>query len=94
MAIDLIGVAVRLALVFATAILFSIVFLAYLRVRSRKMLFISVGFGLYLVYALISLPEVFAQALAIDEDLHLLLHLVALTFILLGILKDSDDVQR
>lgn len=94
MAIDLIGVAVRITLVFATAILFSIVFLAYLRVRNRKMLLISVGFGLHLVYALLSLPEVFAQALTIDENLHLLLHLVALTFILLGILKDGDDVQR
>ncbi len=94
MATDLIGVAVRVALVLATAILFSIVFLAYLRVRNLKMLLISVGFGLYLFYALLALPEVFAQALIIDEDLHLLLHLVALSFILLGILKDSDNVQR
>ncbi len=94
MAIDLVGVAVRFALVFATTILFSIVFLAYLRMRNRKMLLISIGFGLHLVYALLSLPEVFAQALVIDEDLHLLLHLIALSFILLGILKDSDDVQR
>jgi hypothetical protein len=94
MAIDLVGIVVRLVLVFATTILFSIVFLAYLRMRNRKMLLISAGFGLHLAYALLSLPEVFAQTLVIDEDLHLLLHAVALSFILLGILKDSDDVQR
>ncbi len=78
----------------ATTILFGIVFLAYLRVRNSKMLLISAGFGLHLLYALLAIPEVFAEPLIIDENLHLLLHLVALTFILLGILKDSNDAQR
>ncbi len=90
MTAHLLGIAIRVALVLATAIVFGIVFLAYLRVRNSKMLLISAGFGLQLFYALLAIPEVFAEALIIDEDLHLLLHLVSLTFILFGILKDSN----
>ncbi len=90
MTVHLLGIAIRVALVFATAIVFGIVFLAYLRVRNRKMLLISAGFGLQLFYALLAIPEIFAEALIIDEDLHLLLHLASLTFILFGILKDSN----
>lgn len=52
------------------------------------MLFIATGFGFILVYALTSIPEIFDQPLVIDENIHLLLHLVSLLFILLGILKD------
>jgi len=93
MTAHLLGMAVRVALVLATALIFGIIFLAYLRVRNSKMLLISAGFGLQLFYALLAIPEVFAEPLIIDENLHLLLHLVSLTFILLGILKDSNNAQ-
>jgi len=90
MHIGIIDVVVRVGLALATTFLFGIVFLAYLRLKNRKMLFISAGFGVLVIYALVALPELFndAYAIAFDENMHLLIHLVALIFILLGILKD------
>jgi len=86
---DIIDFIVRIALVVATTVLFGMVFLAYLRSRSRKMLLISVGFGVFFVHALIAVPEIFTSAsISLDENGHLLFHLIGLVFILLGILKD------
>jgi hypothetical protein len=78
---------IRTVIVFATAFLFAIVFISYVRVKNRKLLLISVGFSIFFAQALISLPELF-YSLTLDENIHLLLHLVALIFILIGILKD------
>ena len=90
MHIGLFEVAVRVGLVVATTILFAIVSLAYLRLRNSKMLLISVGFGVFFVHALITLPELIndAYAIALNEEFHLLIPLIGLIFILLGILKD------
>lgn len=89
MTIGLIDVVVRVGLVIATAVLFSIIFAAYLRLRNRKLLFISVGFGVFFVHAILTIPELFfGIGYMIDENTHLLIHLVGLFFILLGILKD------
>lgn len=90
MHIGVLEVAVRIGLVLATAFLFGIIFLSYRRLRSRKMLLISVGFGVFFVHALISLPELVndAWAIALNEEMHLLIPLVGLVFILLGILQD------
>jgi len=54
------------------------------------MLLISVGFGIFWVHALITIPEIISDAyhIALDENMHLLIHFVALIFVLLGILKD------
>lgn len=87
---EIIDVVVRIGLVVATTVLFGIVFLAYLRSRNRKMLLITAGFGTFFVHALITVPELFSEAypIALDENMHLLFHLIGLIFILLGILKD------
>jgi uncharacterized membrane protein YhfC len=87
MAVELLDVIVRLALVSATTFLFAIVFLTYLRVRNRKMLFLSAAFGVFFVHALIAIPELFYN-FEIDENVHLLIHLLALSLILFGTLKD------
>ncbi len=87
MAVELLDVIVRLALVSATTFLFAIVFLTYLRVRNRKLLFLSAGFGVFFVHALITIPELFYN-FEIDENVHLLIHLLALSLILYGTLKD------
>lgn len=83
-------VAVRLALVWATSFLFGIVLMAYLRLRSRKMLLISVGFGIFFVHALLYIPGLITEHyhVILGENEHLLIHLVALIFIALGIFKD------
>jgi len=90
MHIGIFEVAVRVGLVLATTFLFGIVFLAYLRVKSRKMLLISIGFGIFFAHAIITLPELFndAYAIALSNDMHLLIPLIGLIFIILGILKD------
>ncbi len=89
MTIGLIDVVIRVGLVIATAVLFSIIFAAYLRLRNRKLLLISIGFGVFFVHAIITLPELFFNiGYMIDENTHLLIHLIGLFFILIGILKD------
>ncbi len=87
MAVELLDLVVRIALVLATTFLFAIVFLTYLRVKNRKLLFLSAGFGVFVVHAFITIPELFYN-FEIGENLHLLIHLLALSFILLGTLKD------
>lgn len=90
MAVEILDVVLRVGLTLATAFLFAIVFSAYLRLKNRKMLLISVGFGVFLAHALITLPELINETyqVVLNENVHLLLHLIALTFILLGTLKD------
>lgn len=90
MHIGILEVAVRVGLVLATTLLFGVTFLAYLRMRSRRMLLISIGFGVFFVHGLLSLPELVndAYAIALNEEMHLLIPLVGLVFILLGILQD------
>ena len=87
MAFELIDLIIRVALVVATAFLFAIVFAAYTRIKSRKLLFISMGFGVFFIHGLITIPELFLNFM-ITEDMHLLIHLIALVFILFGTLKD------
>jgi hypothetical protein len=87
---ELLDIALRLGLTLATGFLFGIIFLAYHRTRTRRMLLISVGFGIFFLHALITIPELISEAyqITISENLHLFIHLIALVFILLGILKD------
>ena len=87
MTIEIIDLVVRSLLILATAFLFGIVFAACLRVKNRKLLLISAGFLIFFIHALVTIPELI-YGFSIDENIHLLIHLVALTFILVGILKD------
>ena len=90
MHVEILDIIIRLAMVMATGFLFGIVLLAYLRLKSLKMLFISIGFGIFFVHALIYVPDLFLEGYSVTmtENAHLLIHLLALIFIALGILKD------
>ena len=90
MSATILDAVVRIALVVPTAIIFAIIFLTYLRLKNRKMLLMSIGFGIFFAHALISIPELFSSAydVFLDENAHLLINLMALIFILLGTLKD------
>ncbi len=90
MPVEILDFVVRMVLVLATGFLFGVVLMAYLRLRSRKMLLITVGFGVFFVHALAYVPELFFEEyhLAFSENTHLLIHLLALVFIALGMLKD------
>jgi hypothetical protein len=85
----ILDIVVRMALIFATATLFGIVLLAYLRLRSRKMLLITTGFGIFFLNALILMLELFSQDIdmLISQNLHLFMNFVGLIFILFGTLK-------
>jgi len=87
MAVELLDIIVRVGLVLATTFLFGIVFLTYLRVKNRKLLFLSAGFGVFFINDAVTIPELFYN-FVITENVHLLIHLLALSFILLGTLKD------
>ncbi len=86
----MLDVIIRVGLVIATAFLFGIVFLAYMRVKNTKMLFVALGFGTFLVNSLIHLPELVSESYSImlSENVFLLIHLVGLLFIAVGTLKD------
>jgi uncharacterized membrane protein YadS len=88
MTLPLVDIVLRIALVIATGILFTVIFAAYLRLRNRKLLFLSTGFGIFFAHAIIYIPELFGPTYIIDENTHLVIHLVALFFILLSTLKD------
>ena len=88
MSVEILDIVIRIVLVIATAFLFAIVLTAYLRLKNRKLLFISIGFGVFFIHALIYIPELFATGFVVSENAHLLIHLVALIFIAVGILKD------
>lgn len=88
MSLPFFDIALRIVLVVATGILFTIVFAAYLRLRNRKLLFVSTGFGIFFAHAVVYIPELFVPINALDENTHLVIHLVALVFILLGTFKD------
>jgi predicted transporter len=88
--IGLFEIVLRVGLTLATSFLFGIMLLGYWRTRTRKMLFVTTGFAVFFVQALITVPELFSDTyqIAINENVHLLIHLIALVFIAIGILKD------
>ena len=90
MAIGIFDIVLRVGLTLATSFLFGIMLLAYWRTRSNKILFVTAGFAVFFVHALITIPELFSETLqiAISENVHLLIHLTALVLIAIGILKD------
>ena len=90
MPIGILDIVLRIGLTLATSFMFGIMFLGYWRTRTRKMLFVTAGFAVFLVHALITVPELFSDTyqIALSENVHLLLHLIALALIAIGILKD------
>jgi predicted transporter len=90
MHIGILDIVIRVGLTLATSFLFGIMFLGYWRTRTRKMLFVTAGFAVFFVHALITVPELFSDTyqIAMSENVHLLIHLMALVLIAIGILKD------
>ncbi|MEJ2241124.1 MAG: hypothetical protein P8Y18_03155 [Candidatus Bathyarchaeota archaeon] len=81
---------IRIGLVVASGFIFSIIFLTYLRMKNRKMLLMSIGFGIFFVNALIHIPELFFEEykIMLTKNMYLLIYLVGSIFIATGILKD------
>jgi uncharacterized membrane protein YhfC len=89
---DLIFTLSRVIFVIITTVVFAISLLTYKRLRNKKTLLLTVGFGLFFVHGLISIPEIFNQTYNLDftDSLHLLIDAIALLIILLGVLQDSE----
>jgi predicted transporter len=90
MSIGILDVIIRVGLTLATGFLFGIMFLGYWRTRTRKMLFITAGFAVFFIHALITIPELFSSSyqVAMSENVHLAIHLIGLVLIAIGILVD------
>jgi ABC-type uncharacterized transport system permease subunit len=90
MHIGILEIVLRVGLTLATSFLFGIMLVGYWRTRTHKMLFVTMGFAVFFVQALITIPELFSDTyqIAMSENVHLLIHLIALTLITIGILKD------
>jgi len=90
MPIGIFDIVLRVGLTLATSFLFGIVFLSYRRTKTRRMLFVTAGFAVFLIHALLTIPELFSDTyqVALSENVHLLIHLLALVLIAMGILKD------
>ncbi len=90
MHIGILDIVLRVGLTLATSFLFGIMFLGYWSTRTRKMLFVTSGFAVFFVHALITVPELFSDTyqIAMSENVHLLIHLIALVLMAIGILKD------
>jgi predicted transporter len=90
MPVGIVDIVLRVGLIVATSFLFGIMTVGYWRTRTRKMLLVTMGFGVFFVHALITVPELFSDAyqIALSENVHLFIHMVALTLIAVGILKD------
>ena len=86
----MISMVISIALIAATGVLFAIVFLAYLRMRNRRMLFFSAGFGTLFLGAILHLPQILIEEYSsiITDNVLLLLQLIGLVLIAIGILKD------
>jgi hypothetical protein len=91
MVIDImIEMVIGVGLIATTTLLFVIVLLAYLRIRTTRMLFISLGFGTFFIAAMLHLPKILSEAysLMLSENVFLLFQLIGLIFIIIGVLKD------
>lgn len=89
MLIDLAEIS-RIVFVTVTTVIFGVALITFSRFRNKKTLLLTIGFGLFFVHGLISIPELFNQAYntGFTENIHLLIDAVAILFLLLGTLKD------
>jgi hypothetical protein len=81
---------ISIGLIVATSVLFGIVLLTYLRMRSTRMLYITLGFGTFFIGAILHLPSIFIEEynFMIPEYIVLLFQLIGLLFITIAVLKD------
>jgi hypothetical protein len=86
----MIDVIIRAGLLVASGILFVFILIAYLRVRSNKLGFIAIGFGFLFLDSILLIPELMFQdfTMGFTENAHLTIHLISMTLISIGVLKD------
>lgn len=87
----MLDIILRVGLLMATSFLFGIVLLSYLRIKNTKLLLISIGFGVFLLHALLYMPQIMIRDFTLEftDNLHIFINLIALTFITMGILREA-----
>ena len=53
---------ISVGLIAIMSVLLAIVLLTYLRMRSTRMLFITLGFGTFFIGAILHIPQIFSEA--------------------------------
>ena len=88
--ITLFAVVARLAFIVVATVIFAIALLTYIRFRNRKTLLQTVGFGLFFIHGLSTIPELFIASYdnVYTDSAHLLIDAVALLIILIAVLQD------
>jgi hypothetical protein len=88
--IALFDIIARVVFVIVTTVIFGIALLTFSRLRNKKTLFLTVGFGLFFIHGLISIPEIISSTYNMEftDSLHLLIDAIALLFLLIGVLQD------
>jgi len=83
-------VIVRLAILVVTGFLFILMLVSYSRMRSLKLLLILIGFGVLFLHSILLMPEIMIEnyTMGFTDTFHLLIHLAAMSFITLGIIKE------
>lgn len=80
----------RIVFIIVATTIFIIALLAYIRLRNKKTLLLTVGFGLFVTHAILAITELFFSGFnaTFTTGYHLLLDSVALSFILVGALRN------
>jgi len=80
----------RTVFIVVTTIIFIIALIAFLRLRTRKALLLTTGFGLFFAHGIIGIIEMLVLSFNLEftEGWHLLVDAIALVLILAGTLKD------
>jgi uncharacterized protein (DUF486 family) len=86
----MIDVIIRVGLLIASGLLFTFILLAYLRLRNSKLGFITLGFGILFIDSILLIPELMFEnfTMGFTDNVHLAIHLIAMIFISIGVLKD------
>jgi len=88
--ITLFAIVSRIVFIVVATAIFAIALVTYSRLRNRKTLLLTVGFGLFFVHGLSAIPELFIASYdnVYTDSAHLLIDAVALLIILIAVLQD------
>lgn len=80
----------RIIFIIVTTVVFAFSLLTFSRLRNKKTTLLTLGFGVFFIHGLISIPEIFIHTFNFEftDSIHLLIDAVALLLILIGILQD------
>ncbi len=81
----------RVVFIIVATVVFAFSLLGFWRFRNKKTALLTLGFGLFFVHGLVSIPEILIRTynLQFTDSSHLLIDAIALLLILFGVLQDQ-----